>query len=125
MWSNHFGMRLVITPFGVTHWKEFTTAQCKKRDRTITDAALEFLLTAADPIPYDVQRIAHELWDYGELQDRSKLDVADVEGVVNGLASRQSSYFELLGEQLASRQRAALQALAARGHSEIYSQALR
>jgi hypothetical protein len=72
--------RLVITPFGVTHWKEFTTAQCKKRDRTITDAALEFLLTAADPIPYDVQRIAHELWDDGELQDRSKLDVADIGG---------------------------------------------
>ena len=39
--------------------------------------------------------------------------------------SRQSSYCELLGEQLASRQRAALQALAARAQSEIYSQALR
>jgi uncharacterized membrane protein len=44
---------------------------------------------------------------------------------VNGLVSGQSTDYELLGEQLASRQRAALQALAARGHSEIYSQALR
>ena len=61
MLSNHFGMRLVITRFGVTHSKEFTTAQYKKRDRTMTDAALEFLLTAVDPIPYDVEHIAHEL----------------------------------------------------------------
>ena len=106
-------------------WKEFITAQFKKRGRNITDAALEFLLTAADLIPYDVQRIAHELWDYAELQDKSKLNVPDVEGVVNSLVSGQSTYYELLWEQLASRQRAALQALAARGHSAIYSQALR
>ena len=96
----------------------------EKRGRTITEAALEFLVAAPDLIPY-VQRIAHELWDYAELQDKSKLNVPDVEGVVNSLVSGQSTYYEPLWAQLASRQRATFQALAARGHSEICSQALR
>jgi hypothetical protein len=74
------GPQVFLDKIDAADWKEFITAQFKKRGRTITDAALEFLLTAADLIPYNVQRIAHELWDYAELQDKSKLDVPDVEG---------------------------------------------
>ena len=44
---------------------------------------------------------------------------------MNALVSGQSTYFELLWEQLAPRQRAALQALAARGSADLYSQTLR
>jgi len=106
-------------------WTDFITAQFHKRGRAIVAPALESLLNAADLIPYDVQRIAHELWDYAELQNKKQLGIADVEAVVNALVSGQSTYYELLWEQLAPRQRAALQALAARGHAEIYSQTLR
>ncbi|HEY4900914.1 MAG TPA: hypothetical protein VIH91_08870, partial [Terriglobales bacterium] len=85
----------------------------------------DVLLAAADLIPYDVQRIAHELWDTAELQKKSQLTAADVNSVIGTLVSGQSTYFELLWEQLAPRQRAALQALAARGPADMYSQTLR
>jgi len=55
------GPQMFLDKIDAADWKEFITAQFKKRGRNITDAALEFLLTAADLIPYDVQRIAHEL----------------------------------------------------------------
>jgi len=119
------GPQMFLDKIDAADWKDFIIAQFKKRGRTIADAALEYLLNAADLIPYDVQRIAHELWDYAELQDKPKLEIPDVEAVVNALVSGQSTYYELLWEQLAPRQRAALQALSARGHSEIYSQTLR
>jgi hypothetical protein len=119
------GPQMFLDKIDADDWNAFITAQFHKRGRTVTDPALELLLKAADLIPYDVQRIAHELWDYAELQNKQKLDISEVEAVMNALVSGQSTYYELLWEQLAPRQRAALQALAARGPSEIYSQALR
>jgi hypothetical protein len=72
-----------------------------------------------------VQRIAHELWDYAELKDKRQLDASDVKSVIESLVTSQSTYYELLWEQLSARQRAALQAIAYRGASEIYSQGVR
>jgi len=119
------GPQMFLDKIAAADWTDFITAQFHKRGRAIVAPALESLLNAADLIPYDVQRIAHELWDYAELQNKKQLGIADVEAVVNALVSGQSTYYELLWEQLAPRQRAALQALAARGHAEIYSQTLR
>ena len=119
------GPQMFLDKIAAADWTDFITAQFHKRGRTLVAPALESLLNAADLIPYDVQRIAHELWDYAELQNKKQLGIADVEAVVNALVSGQSTYYELLWEQLAPRQRAALQALAARGHAEIYSQTLR
>ena len=87
--------------------------------------AIEALLATADLIPYDVQRIAHELWDYAELKDKRQLDASDVKSVTDSLVAGQSTYYELLWEQLSAAQRGALQALAQRGPAEIYSQAIR
>jgi uncharacterized protein len=104
---------------------EFIIAQFRRRGRIIDAKALTTLLSTADLIPYDVQRIAHELWDYAELGDKRTLTVDDVKTVINKLVNGQSTYYELLWEQLPPRQRAALQALAHRGAAEIYSQAVR
>jgi uncharacterized protein len=119
------GPQMFLDKISADDWKEFITAQFHKRGRTIAEPDLQLLLDSADLIPYDVQRIAHELWDYAELQNKSQLTAADVEAVVNALVSGQSTYYELLWEQLAPRQRAASQALAARGPADMYSQALR
>ncbi len=119
------GPQIFLDKISAADWKQFITAQFQRRGRTIADPALELLLSAADLIPYDVQRIAHELWDHAELQSKKQLGIADVEAVVNALVSGQSTYFELLWEQLAPRQRAALQAVAARGSADLYSQTLR
>jgi uncharacterized protein len=104
-------------------WKEFIRSQFKNRRRKITTDALERLVQAADLIPYDVQRLAHELWDYAELKDRPELAVGDVEAVLNELVRGQAEYFERLWEQLTSRQRAVLQALSQRGPADLHSQA--
>ena len=119
------GPQMFLDKIAASDWKEFIGGQFRKRGRTLDESALQSLLNAADLIPYDVQRIAHELWDYAELQNKKQLNTADVEAVVDALVSGQSTYYELLWEQLAPRQRAALQALAASGAAAIYSQVVR
>jgi hypothetical protein len=106
-------------------WEHFIKEQFKNRRRKITDDALARLFRAADLIPYDVQRIAHELWDYAELKNKSELGAADVEAVVSELVRGQAEYFERLWEQLTSNQRAVLQALSQRGPTDLLSQSHR
>ena len=106
-------------------WKDFILRHFRRRGRALADDALQALLETADSIPYDVQRIAHELWDYAELKDKKQLGVPDVEAVVNSLVTTQATYYELLWEQLSKKQQAVLQALASRGPADIYSQHVR
>jgi len=100
-------------------------AHFRKRGRALDGSALETLLNSADLIPYDVQRIAHELWDYAKVRNKRQLDASDVNSVIDALVAGQSNYYELLWEQLSARQRAAFLALAYRGASAIYSQNVR
>jgi len=119
------GPQIFLDKIAPKDWSDFIIDHFRQRGRTLDDAALQALLTAADLIPYDVQRIAHELWDYAEIKDRRQLDVSDINSVITSLVANQSTYYELLWEQLSARQRAALQALAYRGASEIYAQSVR
>ena len=119
------GPQMFLDKIPASDWKDFIARQFRKRGRTLDQRGLETLLATADLIPYDVQRIAHELWDYAELKDQRQLDSSDVNSVTDNLVAGQSTYYELLWEQLAARQRATLQALAERGPGEIYSQAVR
>jgi AAA+ ATPase superfamily predicted ATPase len=119
------GPRMFLDKIPARDWKDFITSRFRKRGRTLDDAGLEALLASSDLIPYDVQRIAHELWDYAELNDKRQLHLSDVSAVVEELVTSQSTYYELQWEQISARQRSTLQAIAYRGASEIYSQAVR
>jgi len=119
------GPQMFLDKIPAEAWREFITSQFRRRGRTIDDAALSTLLATADLIPYDVQRIAHELWDYAEITDKRTLNDSHVKSVIEKLVIGQSTYYELLWEQLPARQRAALQALAHGGATEIYSQSVR
>ena len=119
------GPRMFLDKIPADDWRDFIVGQFRKRGRILEHSALEALLKAADLIPYDVQRIAHELWDYAELRDGRRLDTSDVQAVIASLIAGQSTYYELLWEQLSARQRAALQAIAYRGAAAIYSENVR
>jgi uncharacterized protein len=119
------GPQIFLDKIPAEAWKDYITRHFAKRGRKMSNAAMETLLATADLIPYDVQRIAHELWDYAELKDKRELDAPDIRSVTEGLVAGQSTWYENLWEQLSAGQRAVLQALAERGPAEIYSQAVR
>jgi len=119
------GPRLFLGKIASEPWKEFMQEQFARRGRKLGDDGIQELLTTADLIPYDVQRLAHELWDEAELGGKSLLDVEDVRRVTRRLVASQTQYYERLWEQLTSRQRAVLQALADRGAEALYSESVR
>jgi len=117
------GPTIFLDKIAAEAWHEFIKIQFRNRRRKISEEALNRLVDTADLIPYDVQRIAHELWDYAELRNKAALDVPDVDAVVGELVRGQAEYFERLWEQLTSRQRAVLQALSQQGPADLHSQA--
>jgi len=106
-------------------WKEFIVRQFAKKRRKVDEGGLDALLAIANVIPYDVQRIAHELWDYAEIAGKRTLGASDVRWVAEDLVAGQSTYYEQLWQQLSAAQRAVLQALGQLGSSQIYSQSVR
>jgi hypothetical protein len=119
------GPQMFLDKIPADDWKDFINGHFRRRGRTLDEPGMDTLLAIADLIPYDVQRIAHELWDYAELKDKRQLDASDVNSVTDALVTGQSTYYELLWEQLSARQRATLQALADGGASDLYSQGIR
>jgi len=117
------GTTIFLDKIPAEAWHEFIKIQFRNRRRKISEEALNRLVDAADLIPYDVQRIAHELWDYAELRNKVSLDIPDVDAVIDELVRGQAEYFERLWEQLTSRQRAVLQALSQQGPADLHSQA--
>ena len=105
------GPTLFLERIAKTAWQAFIPAQFERRKRTLTPAGLDLLLSTAGLIPYDVQRLAHELWDHAELTGATVLDVTEVAQVVAGIVAGQAPYYERLWEQLVIRQRAVLRAL--------------
>ncbi len=119
------GPQMFLDKIPAQAWRDFIQGQFRRRGRTLSDEGLGALLSAADLIPYDVQRIAHELWDFAELNHKGQLDESDVDAVVAALIRSQSTYYELLWEQLSARQKATLQALAHGGADQIYAESVR
>jgi hypothetical protein len=119
------GPRMFLDKIPAAAWQRYITEQFRARGRALSDTALARLFAAADLIPYDVQRLAHELWDYAELQERSSLGTADVDAVIHRVIGSQAPYYERLWQQLSGRQRTLLLALATRGPDELLSQAVR
>ena len=119
------GPQMFLDKIPAAAWKDFIAHQFGKRGRKLDEEAMNTVLSTADLIPYDVQRIAHELWDYAELRDKREIAAADVHAVIEKLIAGQSTWYEVLWEQLSAGQRAALQALAERGSSDLYGQAVR
>lgn len=119
------GPQMFLDKIPAADWKEFLLHQFSRRGRKLGEEAINAILSTADLIPYDVQRIAHELWDYAELRDKQEITAADVATVVEKLIAGQATWYETLWEQLSAGQRAALQALAERGTTDIYGEAVR
>jgi len=119
------GPRRFLEKIPADAWREFITDQFRGRGRNITKHAIERLLQVADLIPYDVQRVAHEIWDVAERTEATTIEAAEVENAVRQIVRRDSTYHELSWEQLTTLQRSLLQALAQRGCKELFSQAVR
>jgi hypothetical protein len=68
------------------------------------------IVELAGNLPYDVQRLAHELWDDARAGGRKTVDVEDLHGTLTRLLGEQQSLFEAAWQRLTLAQRGTLRA---------------
>ncbi len=117
------GPKYVLEKIPAPEWNAFVSGQFQALGRKITDQALAALLATADLIPYDVQQLAHELWDLAELENKRELTETDVRLVVKEILARQGDIFERQWQQMTNSQSAVLRALAFQGPQDLLSKA--
>jgi hypothetical protein len=79
------------------------------------------IIELAGNLPYDVQRLAHELWDDARANGLKALDVEDLHGTLTRLLGEQESLFEATWQRLTLAQRAALRAAVLEDGREMLS----
>jgi hypothetical protein len=72
-------------------------------------------------LPYDVQRLAHELWDDAKAAGRRTVDLDDLHGTLRRLLGEHETLFESLWQRLTLAQRATLRAAVLEDGTELLS----
>ena len=115
------GPQMLLKKISADDWREFILRQFTKRQRSLHAEALDFLFEATNLIPFDVQRVAHELWDEAELRDIQQIRKEHIEAVVNLLVAKQETYFESQWQSLTNSQRGLLLTVAKQGSGKLLS----
>jgi hypothetical protein len=85
----------------------------------------EAIVDLAANVPYDVQRLAHEMWDDARARRLRMVGLDDLHGTLTRLLSEQSSVFEESWQRLTLPQRAVLRALVFEHGRELMSAGVR
>jgi len=106
-------------------WIPYIKAQFHHQGRVITEAAVQQILATADLVPYDVQRLAHEVWEFAEDTQVEGIDQPAVVQVTAQVVTRLQPVFEERWESLPPGQRLVLQAIAAGQATKLYANPIR
>jgi hypothetical protein len=79
------------------------------------------IVELAGNLPYDVQRLAHELWDDARADGRRTVGLEDLHATLTRLLGEHDSLFEAAWQRLTLAQRAALRAAVLQEGRELLS----
>ncbi|MBI5398997.1 ATP-binding protein [Candidatus Saganbacteria bacterium] len=85
----------------------------------ISDETIEQIIKTAENIPYYVQMLCHELWDFSAAS--KKIEPIDIKTVLERLVSQSSSNFHLEWSRLIPSKRQVLKAIAIEGGEKVLS----
>ena len=109
------GARLFIGPVPRADFARFLQGGFETAGFEIEEDAITAILDLAEDVPYNVQRLAHECWNYlrdhqGERMSE-KLEAADVRSVLERLVRRDDPFYTQTWNRLTATQQKALLAL--------------
>jgi hypothetical protein len=81
----------------------------------------EAIVELAGNLPYDVQRLAHEVWDDARAEGRRTADLDDLHATLRRLLGEHETLFEVAWQKLTLAQRGALRAAVLENGRELLS----
>ena len=100
-------------------FKTFIVKEFAKRKTTLSDDALEKILTLTENVPYNIQFLCHQLWD--KYYEKKKITAQDVDETIADILSNQTPVYLTIWDSLPLSQRHLLKAIAISGGKNIFS----
>lgn len=91
---------------------------------TVVDGALATLFELADDVPYNVQRLAHEVWERVRAREAPRVTGEEVERALADLVDKEDPAYTQLWTNLTVNQKKGLKAVMTTGGEEVFSAAV-
>ena len=114
------GARLFVGPVPRDDFRPALASGFRDADLTISDEAVETILDLAEDVPYNVQRLAHEVWA-DALTSGEPATPERVRAVLDRLVSRDDPFYTQTWNGLSRTQKQALLAVAREGGTGLYA----
>jgi hypothetical protein len=115
-----FGRIMSLGPIPQAEFAPFLQARFRRGRLGVPADVLEAILAAADDVPYNVQRLCHQLWDVraGRTDRITERDIGEAIAII---VDQDTPYFSGAWERLSLHQRRVLQAIAGSGGRNVFS----
>ena len=110
-----------LEKINATEFAEFIEERCAATGLSVEPGLGEAVVDLAGNVPYDVQRLAHEMWDDVNVARRKAVGVEDLHRTLRRLLDEQDTMFEEAWQRLTLVQRAVLRALVLEDGRELLS----
>jgi uncharacterized protein len=111
------GARLFLGPIPRDDFREFLLAGLRRRAESIAPDVPDRILDLAEDVPYNVQRLAHGVWESAA----GDLEARHVDAALATWTARDDPFYTHLWNALTANQKAAAAAVVAHGGSELYA----
>jgi uncharacterized protein len=115
-----FGRLMSLGPIPPTEFAPYLAARFRSGRLKITREILEAVLAAADDVPYNVQRLCHELWAL-RAGAADRIVESDIGAAIARIVEQDAPHYSALWDRLALHQRQVLQAIAQGGGRNVFA----
>ncbi len=104
-------------------FEKFVSGKFHNSGIKISNSTVRKIFTIAENIPYYVQMLSHELWDFA-ISNKKEIQERDVEIILNQLVKQYDQNFRTEWARLVSTKRQLLQVIAKEGGKNLFSKEL-
>lgn len=115
-----FGRLMSLGPIPQEEFAPFLEERFRRGRLRVSAEVLDAILAAADDIPYNVQRLCHQLWALcaGRVD---RIREGDIGKAIAAIVDQEAPYFSTIWDQLSLHQRQVLQAIARGGGRNVFA----
>jgi hypothetical protein len=115
-----FGRILSLGPIPEDEFAPFLEDRFGRGRLSVPREVLEAILAAADDVPYNVQRLCHQLWA-ARAGNAKRIRERDVGEAIAAIVDQDTAYFSAIWDGLSQHQRQVLQAIAKTGGRNVFA----
>jgi AAA+ ATPase superfamily predicted ATPase len=115
-----FGRLMSLGPIPIEEFAPYLEKQFRRGRLRVSRETLDAILAAADDVPYNIQRLCHELWAL-RVGETDRIGEQDIGEAIARIVEQDASHFSAMWDRLSLHQRQLLQAIAESGGRNIFA----